>query len=202
MKKTYPAILSIFEVVLLCFILDSFCRCEALPDEWEIFKGVMTAPLKESEDYVAFPTLIGLMWDIPCFTKDRSWMDWVKMDGIFEPYSLKIVEPRRNFGMGLNVLLKCTLLLEEDYSPYVKVGVGVDYMTLHTKEQSTQWNFGSQIGLGLEIPLARGFELDLEYRFKHVSNASIRHPNSGIDSSAWLVGLRWRDPKRASRGSP
>jgi len=150
--------------------------------------------LDGSEDYRACSLLFDMAWDVTEPLGLGRWSERVQLEAVLEPYLVDILEPRDNLGLGANALVKVTWVLDEDYSPYVKAGVGVDYMTLHTLEQSTQWNFGSQVGVGLEIPVADGIDFDLEYRIKHVSNASVRHPNSGIDSTAFLVGLRM-EPK-------
>ena len=66
--------------------------------------------------------------------------------------------------------------------PYAEMGLGVHGLT-HTsiggKRMSTAFQFGSHIGLGYRFGAKQAF--DLSYRFQHLSNAGIKHPNSGIN---------------------
>jgi len=44
---------------------------------------------------------------------------------------------------------------------------------------STAFQFGSHIGFGYRFGVTNSF--DIGYRFQHLSNAGIKHPNSGIN---------------------
>lgn len=65
-------------------------------------------------------------------------------------------------------------------------------MSLETREQETQFNFIDQAGAGLVFSLKASLDLELGYRFWHISNAGIRHPNSGINGHAVHVGTTVR----------
>jgi opacity protein-like surface antigen len=66
--------------------------------------------------------------------------------------------------------------------PYAELGLGVHLMsstTLGDKSMSTQFQFGNHVGVGYRFGVKRAF--DLSYRYQHLSNASIKQPNDGID---------------------
>jgi hypothetical protein len=44
---------------------------------------------------------------------------------------------------------------------------------------STAFQFGNHVGLGYRFGATNAF--DLSYRFQHLSNASIKSPNAGIN---------------------
>jgi len=69
------------------------------------------------------------------------------------------------------------------FSPYVEAGIGVHYLS-HTsvspqRQFSTRFQFGDHVGLGLRFG-GKG-QYDLGYRYQHLSNASIKRPNNGIN---------------------
>lgn len=67
-------------------------------------------------------------------------------------------------------------------TPFVEAGSGPFLFTGHRfggVNVSTNLQFGSILGMGVRFGAQRRFELS--YRFMHVSNASIKKPNPGLD---------------------
>ena len=66
--------------------------------------------------------------------------------------------------------------------PYIEVGLGAHLLT-HTSiadtRMSTAFQFGNHIGVGYRFAQKGAF--DVAYRFQHLSNASIKRPNAGIN---------------------
>jgi predicted porin len=62
-------------------------------------------------------------------------------------------------------------------------------MTLHTKEQATQFNFIETVGVGAHYFFKKNLAFSLQGRIRHLSNADIETPNSGIETYSVLVGL-------------
>ena len=66
--------------------------------------------------------------------------------------------------------------------PYFEAGIGVhllSHSSIGDRRMSTAFQFGDHLGVGYRFG-ARG-RYDLGYRFQHVSNASIKRPNPGIN---------------------
>ena len=66
--------------------------------------------------------------------------------------------------------------------PYAELAVGfhlLSHTSLGEKRFSTAFQFGDHVGLGYRFGAKGAF--DVEYRFQHLSNASIKHPNNGIN---------------------
>lgn len=66
-----------------------------------------------------------------------------------------------------------------DVRPYVEAGIGGHVLSdtrIGPRNLSTAWQFGSHLGAGV-----RCGTFALGYRFQHLSNASIKQPNDGID---------------------
>jgi len=66
--------------------------------------------------------------------------------------------------------------------PYVEAGIGfhlLSHTSIGDTRMSTAFQFGNHIGVGYRFG-AKG-SYDLSYRFQHLSNASIKRPNAGIN---------------------
>ncbi len=110
-----------------------------------------------------------------------------------EPYLAPIIAPDPNVELGVAFLLKVGLLPDTaKVQPYLKAGPGMSYMTLQTREQSTQFNFIEYLGAGVHYFFAKDTAATLEGRYRHQSNAGIDHPNSGINSYFILAGITRR----------
>lgn len=67
-------------------------------------------------------------------------------------------------------------------APYVEAGVGiavVSHKSIGTSEISTLYQFESRVGVGMQFGSKQQYDLAVAYG--HISNASIKTPNSGID---------------------
>lgn len=70
----------------------------------------------------------------------------------------------------------------EIVSPYIEGGIGMSFLSdkmIAGRDLSTYFQFEDRIGVGLRI--GRTHIHDLNVRYMHYSNASIRQPNDGID---------------------
>ena len=78
-------------------------------------------------------------------------------------------------------------LQQQDYNkgevkPYIDLAVGfylLSRTSIGDKDISTSFQFGDHVGAGLRFG-SRG-EFEIGYRFEHISNASIKTPNPGIN---------------------
>ena len=77
------------------------------------------------------------------------------------------------------------------WSPYAEGGVGVHLITgnrvTDTRNLSSNYHFGSHIGVGLRF--GRQSEFDIGYRLQHLSNAGLKQPNEGINFN--ILHLRY-----------
>jgi len=66
--------------------------------------------------------------------------------------------------------------------PYAELGIGFHLLSktsLGDKRFSTMFQFGDHLGVGYRFGTKGAF--DLSYRYQHLSNASIKRPNNGIN---------------------
>jgi len=73
-------------------------------------------------------------------------------------------------GLGANIF------------PYLGAGIGISYLsekTIKGRDLSSHFQFEDRIGIGAKIGKQKTHDLNL--RYMHYSNASIKQPNDGID---------------------
>ena len=66
--------------------------------------------------------------------------------------------------------------------PYAELGIGFHLLSktsLGDKRFSTKFQFGDHLGIGYRFGAKGAF--DVGYRYQHLSNASIKRPNNGIN---------------------
>lgn len=97
--------------------------------------------------------------------------------------------PRPNIEFGVGVGLKYAYPASDAFSPYLLGSVGPHYITLSTEDQAQGFLFADTIGAGMDFKISRGSAINIEYRFRHLSNAGTRLPNHGIDAQIVLIGF-------------
>ncbi|OIO36504.1 MAG: hypothetical protein AUJ74_02100 [Candidatus Omnitrophica bacterium CG1_02_44_16] len=159
--------------------------------EFGVFTGYMQGSLKQQEDLEAVPVGLRFGFDLKPFTKKFGFEPVGMLELIYEPFISAITEPDSNMEMGLPFFFRYSYPLTSKIYPFVEVGTGPYYMTLHTYEQSTQFNFVSQGGAGISYFLKENVAINIEYRKRHVSNASIKSPNGGLEANVYLLGMSY-----------
>jgi len=113
---------------------------------------------------------------------------WKYFQFQLEPFVSYVSSPDESSEAGCVFFIKYTVPWNFQLKPYVRGGSGVILVMQETDELSTVFNFASQIGCGVSCALPK-LNVSLEYRGRHISNADIKQPNSGIDDFIWLLGI-------------
>ena len=178
------------KVVVTVFILLFCASAQAYNiSSIGLLSGYLQADLKEKADYELIPIMVSFGFDI----REAASKIGINTKGILEfqiePFLNPVLSPDSNLELGVNFLVKYGFPLSENLIPYIKFGAGPAYITQHTREQSTQFNFVDSAGAGFSWYLNKEISIDLEYRYRHLSNASVDKPNNGIDANTFLVGF-------------
>lgn len=156
----------------------------------EVNTGYLAAELKDGKRYDLIPLCFAFNYDgAPALEKIGIFDYPGKIDFVFEPFVNVLVEYNTSFEVGTNLLMKYTYPLTEKFQPYLKVGAGMVYMGQKVDDQATRFNYLPQVGLGFHFFITDDVAFNLEGRFRHLSNCSIKHPNNGIDSVGGMVGI-------------
>ncbi len=157
--------------------------------EFGAYTGYIHGTLKQQKHLEAIPLGLRLGFDLKPFTKKFGFDPKGLLELVYEPFINTITQPHTNVEMGVGMLLKYAYPLTSKFYPFIEAGVGPYYMTLKTHEQSTQFNFIDQGGAGFYYFIKKDVAVNVEYRYRHVSNAGIDHPNGGFEASDYLVGM-------------
>lgn len=159
--------------------------------EFAIISGYAQANLREKDDYEIIPAIFRFGFDLKPILKCANEKTMAQF--AVEPFLNTAFSPNSNIETGANFLLRLGYRLFDRVSAYVECGLGFIYMTQHTREQSTQYNFTPQAGGGLYFFLnkQRSLALNVGYRRRHLSNASFKQPNKGINTDMALIGISW-----------
>lgn len=96
--------------------------------------------------------------------------------------------PDDNFEFGVSPGLQYRYPFTGKLSGYLLVSAGPHYMSLVTRKQENGFIFSDAIGGGLYYFFNENFALNLGYRFRHMSNAGLFHPNGGINTNFITFG--------------
>lgn len=159
----------------------------------ELLTGIGSGKLREQGSYHPIPFFLGFDFDLKPLIK-KFHIDFTALcEFVLEPFLSYSYAPYGNMEFGNNFLIKIGFLPETSkFQPYFKGGAGLIYLTQHTREQGTQFNFNEIVGLGMHYFFKKNIALTIEYRYRHISNAGIDKPNKGINTSFGICGISYR----------
>ena len=106
-------------------------------------------------------------------------------------FNYVITDRPHDFEIGTNIGLRNNIRFSNNFYFYQMMGSGPHYFSADVNRQATgflfsdNWAIGTYNKLGKKSPLF----LNLQFRFRHLSNASLKKPNGGINTFNFLVGL-------------
>lgn len=75
--------------------------------------------------------------------------------------------------------------------PYVEGLLGMVYLNVPKTVQGTRFNFTESAGVGVRYFVSDRVSVDVQARYRHLSNAGIREPNPGFNTGFLLVGISY-----------
>ena len=78
--------------------------------------------------------------------------------------------------------------------PYIEGGLGVMYHDFQGYDLGGGFNFAEMVGGGLKYFLDDNMALNLGYRFRHASNASLYDENRGLNTHTFTAGFSYLLP--------
>lgn len=149
-----------------------------------------TADLDRQEDAAYYPFFVSFDFALKPVTRKINIDPASMLQFVVEPFFTYIDEPSANIELGNTFYIKTGFVPETwAVQPYLKVGAGFTYMTLHTYEQGSQLNFIEQGVAGFHFFFTPRAALNLEYRARHLSNGDSSRPNRGVNSFYYAGGF-------------
>jgi lipid A 3-O-deacylase len=118
--------------------------------------------------------------------------------GIFTIYAEPQVNPviikkgsntRTDLEFGINIGFKHMYPLRKNIYAYLLIGSGPHFITVHTIKQTRGFIFSDNFGAGFYFFNKKDMALNLGFRLRHMSNANIQMPNSGINTFNYYIGI-------------
>jgi hypothetical protein len=191
MRRNRWSCAALFFILLLpASYTSGFSEEPGYATNFEFLTGYGPARLEGKGKYRVVPFLFDFNFDLTPYLAEHS----INPPGLFafvvEPFFSYVFAPDRNVEIGNNFAFKIGFLPETSrLQPYFKGGAGPMFMSQHTLEQGTQFNFNDFAGLGLHYFFNKTVAFTLECSFRHISNADIKRPNRGIESQFGLLGI-------------
>lgn len=107
------------------------------------------------------------------------------------PFVNPIIMPKNEIEFGSDLLIKIGYKGWGRIMPYFKGGSGLIYASPRFERQSTKLNFLVQAGSGISYFLNEKESINVEYRYRHFSNAGIKYPNGGVNVGEILIGFSY-----------
>ncbi len=187
MKKFFVCLLVLCSVVL--YVPNGYSKGLS---SIGFLTGYMKGSLEDKPDYEVVPLMLSFGFDLKPLAEKIG----VDTKGILEfqvePFINPVIEPENSIETGVNLLIKYAFPLNKKLMPYIKFGAGPSFMGMDIREQGTRFNFVDTAGAGLSWFIKKNLSVDLEYRFRHLSNASIDSPNRGVETHSVLMGFSWK----------
>lgn len=159
----------------------------------EFLTGFGVAKLHDKNNYNVIPLFVDFDFNLKALTKKIGINPPSLIQFCLEPFVFGVSSPDSNAEVGNNFVFKFGILPETwKIQPYVKGGIGLLYMSQHTRAQGTQFNFNEFGGVGAHYFFTKNMAFTVEYRYRHISNAGIRDPNHGINTSLGTCGISYR----------
>jgi len=177
-------------ILSICF-LSNIAYSEGL-ESIGILSGYMSGDLKQKDDYQLIPIMVSFGFDMKPLAEKIGINTKGILEFQIEPFLNPVFSPDAEIEAGVSFLIKYAFPLNEKLMPYLKFGAGPSFMSLDTREQGTKFNFVDSAAAGFSWFLKEDLTLDVEYRFRHLSNCSVDEPNGGINTQSILMGLSFR----------
>ncbi|MFA6349722.1 MAG: acyloxyacyl hydrolase [Candidatus Omnitrophota bacterium] len=156
----------------------------------EVLTGYSHGTLAHDGSHKVIPLIVDINFNFKNITKKIGINPPSMIVFQLEPFFNNAFEPGWNMELGTAFAFKAGLVPETwKLQPYVKLGAGMLYENLHTPHQATGFNFIEFGGCGMHYFIKKNIALTIEGRIRHMSNASIRDPNHGINSYSGMAGI-------------
>ena len=128
-----------------------------------------------------FPRIGYTFWEVPWYPGS--------FQIALEPGAAFITTPAKTYAIGLNTVLRHTLLVWRRFFPYLEGGAGFLNTNLRTRSLGESIEFLLQAGGGFRLFPHERLSLDAGFRWTHISNAGLGERNLGVNSYMPYIGF-------------
>ena len=106
-------------------------------------------------------------------------------------FNLVLTEKPLDIEFGTNIGIRYHQQLSDDFYLYEMLGAGPHFITADLPRQAKGFIFSDNLGVGFYKKLS-GKEpvfLNVQFVVRHISNASLKQPNAGVNTLNLMLGL-------------
>lgn len=94
-----------------------------------------------------------------------------------------------DFEYGLNIGFQHLFTISPRIVINTFISTGPHYISVDTRSQANGFIFSDNFGIGCYFFLYRDFAVNVGFRLRHMSNAQLKMPNSGINTYNFMIGF-------------
>lgn len=101
-----------------------------------------------------------------------------------------VYKGQKKYALGVGLLGRYNFIsCGEHWRPYVQVGLGMIGTNLAMRGFGSDFNFTASAGTGIQYFWDACNAVNLEWRYKHISNCGIDHDNAGLNLNLYQIGF-------------
>ena len=100
-------------------------------------------------------------------------------------------KPGEAYVVGLTPGLRYDFATGSRWVPFFDAGAGVTATDISRPDLGGTFQFNLQTGPGLHWFVEKNLAITMQYRFLHISSAGTEHPNNGVNTSVFYLGMSW-----------
>jgi hypothetical protein len=93
------------------------------------------------------------------------------------------------FEFGLNAGFKLEYWIRPNTGIYAGIGAGPHFITVDTRLQAKGFIFSDNFFVGIRQKINNDLSFNVQFRYRHISNAGLKRPNGGIDNFFGVIGI-------------
>ncbi len=101
-------------------------------------------------------------------------------------------DPEGAYLLGLSPIIQYRLTRWGAVQPFIEGGGGIMATDIGAPDLGSVFEFYQQMGVGLLWRQSDRFAVTTQVRFAHISNASLKDPNRGVNELLVFVGGSWK----------
>jgi hypothetical protein len=166
---------------------DSGSTQEIMDVRTSIGMALVSEDLKDGREYAPWMIAVGVARPIV------RHQETLQLDALAELHfgdANTISGGKSDFDVALNLAAELRWQMIKSVDVEFSVGTGPGYQSSVSALQARGFVFSNNFVLGLRIfPLKHTISINPQLRFRHMSNARLKSPNSGLDNFFFLIGL-------------
>lgn len=100
-------------------------------------------------------------------------------------------EPGNAYVIGVTPGLRYNFNTGSRWVPFFDAGAGVSATDIGHPDLGGRFQFNLQAGPGVRWFVEKNVAVTLQSRYLHLSSAGTEHPNAGVNTTAFYVGMSW-----------